>query len=192
MGRRPRGTARTVDSAVSSRLTANELLVGDEMLDLHSDSPHCVVGAGKASARWRSHWKRRSASSRRGKASRRLGQCAGRLRRADAMRPFARGPAGGRQRAAAGRRRRARSEFWRSCRRSAASDVCFCLLSGGGSALLPAPAPGITLDDKIRVTRIIERRRGKHRATQHRPDPAESGEGRRARAGVPRRPFDLA
>lgn len=30
-------------------------------------------------------------------------------------------------------------------------DVCFCLLSGGGSALLPAPAPGITLTDKIHV-----------------------------------------
>ena len=34
-------------------------------------------------------------------------------------------------------------------------DVCFCLLSGGGSALLPAPVPGITLDDKIRVARIL-------------------------------------
>jgi hydroxypyruvate reductase len=34
-------------------------------------------------------------------------------------------------------------------------DLCICLFTGGGSALLPAPAPGISLDDKIRVTRLL-------------------------------------
>jgi glycerate 2-kinase len=34
-------------------------------------------------------------------------------------------------------------------------DTCVCLLSGGGSALLPAPAPGITLEDKQAVTRLL-------------------------------------
>ncbi len=34
-------------------------------------------------------------------------------------------------------------------------DLCLCLLSGGGSALLPAPAEGITLDDKLAVTRHL-------------------------------------
>jgi glycerate 2-kinase len=34
-------------------------------------------------------------------------------------------------------------------------DLCFCLLSGGGSALLPAPAQGISLEDKIRVTQRL-------------------------------------
>jgi len=34
-------------------------------------------------------------------------------------------------------------------------DLCLCLLSGGGSALLPAPAEGITLDDKLAVTRLL-------------------------------------
>jgi len=34
-------------------------------------------------------------------------------------------------------------------------DVCLCLISGGGSALLPAPVEGITLDDKLAVTRIL-------------------------------------
>src|SRR4051812_3030015 len=34
-------------------------------------------------------------------------------------------------------------------------DVIVCLLSGGGSALLPAPAEGITLDDKQAVTRLL-------------------------------------
>ena len=34
-------------------------------------------------------------------------------------------------------------------------DVCLCLLTGGGSALLPAPVPEISRDDKIRVTRLL-------------------------------------
>ena len=35
------------------------------------------------------------------------------------------------------------------------NDLCLCLLSGGGSALLPLPAPGVTLADKIAVTRLL-------------------------------------
>jgi hydroxypyruvate reductase len=34
-------------------------------------------------------------------------------------------------------------------------DVCFCLLTGGGSALLPAPVPEISLEEKVRVTRLL-------------------------------------
>jgi glycerate 2-kinase len=34
-------------------------------------------------------------------------------------------------------------------------DVVLCLLSGGGSALLPAPVPGVSLEDKQRVTRLL-------------------------------------
>ena len=34
-------------------------------------------------------------------------------------------------------------------------DVAVCLISGGGSALLPAPVEGISLDDKQRVTRLL-------------------------------------
>jgi len=34
-------------------------------------------------------------------------------------------------------------------------DVCLGLISGGGSALLPAPIDGVTLDDKQRVTRLL-------------------------------------
>jgi glycerate 2-kinase len=36
-------------------------------------------------------------------------------------------------------------------------DAAVCLLSGGGSALLPAPAEGITLADKLAVTRLLHR-----------------------------------
>ena len=34
-------------------------------------------------------------------------------------------------------------------------DLCLCLLTGGGSALLPAPKPGLTLEDKQTVTRQL-------------------------------------
>jgi hydroxypyruvate reductase len=34
-------------------------------------------------------------------------------------------------------------------------DLCFCLISGGASALLPAPLEGITLADKLAVTRHL-------------------------------------
>ena len=34
-------------------------------------------------------------------------------------------------------------------------DLCLCLISGGGSALLPAPAEGVSLADKQEVTRLL-------------------------------------
>lgn len=37
-------------------------------------------------------------------------------------------------------------------------DFVICLLSGGGSALLPLPQIGISLDDKIAVTRLLSHR----------------------------------
>src|SRR5207237_1259264 len=39
--------------------------------------------------------------------------------------------------------------------KSEPDDVVLCLLSGGGSALLPAPAEGISLADKRQVTRLL-------------------------------------
>lgn len=38
------------------------------------------------------------------------------------------------------------------------SDLCLALISGGGSALLPAPVDGITLEDKRRVTKLLASR----------------------------------
>lgn len=34
-------------------------------------------------------------------------------------------------------------------------DLCIALIAGGGSALLPAPVDGITLEDKLEVTRFL-------------------------------------
>ncbi len=42
-------------------------------------------------------------------------------------------------------------------REAGPQDVAVCLLSGGGSALLPAPAAGITLADKLTVTQLLHR-----------------------------------
>jgi glycerate 2-kinase len=43
-------------------------------------------------------------------------------------------------------------ELVRSC---GPRDLCLCLISGGGSALLPAPVPGVTLEDKIRIAQLV-------------------------------------
>jgi glycerate 2-kinase len=37
----------------------------------------------------------------------------------------------------------------------AENDLCIALISGGGSALLPCPVDGVTLDDKLAVTRLL-------------------------------------
>src|SRR5262249_56579571 len=36
-----------------------------------------------------------------------------------------------------------------------ADDLVLCLISGGGSALTPAPVPGVTLAEKQAVTRLL-------------------------------------
>jgi glycerate 2-kinase len=35
------------------------------------------------------------------------------------------------------------------------SDLCICVLTGGGSALLPAPVPEVSLAEKIELTRLL-------------------------------------
>ena len=49
-------------------------------------------------------------------------------------------------------------EIVRRVRSLGPRDLCFVLISGGGSALLPAPVPEITLDDKLAVIRLLASR----------------------------------
>lgn len=46
-------------------------------------------------------------------------------------------------------------EILRLVRSAGPRDLCIALISGGGSALLVAPKQGITLDDKVAVTRLL-------------------------------------
>lgn len=48
-------------------------------------------------------------------------------------------------------------EMLRLLQSAGPDDVAVCLLSGGGSALLPAPAEGVSLADKLAVTRLLHR-----------------------------------
>jgi hydroxypyruvate reductase/glycerate 2-kinase len=48
-------------------------------------------------------------------------------------------------------------EMLRLLQSAGPADVAVCLLSGGGSALLPAPAEGVSLDDKLAVTKLLHR-----------------------------------
>jgi glycerate 2-kinase len=46
-------------------------------------------------------------------------------------------------------------EMLRLAKSAGSNDVALCLLSGGGSALLPAPAEGVSLADKLAVTKLL-------------------------------------
>jgi len=50
---------------------------------------------------------------------------------------------------------RGAEEMLRLARSAGPDDVALCLLSGGGSALLPVPVEGVTLADKLAVTKLL-------------------------------------
>ena len=50
-------------------------------------------------------------------------------------------------------------EFERRAAALGGDDLALVLISGGASALLPAPAPGVPLEDKLEVTRLLPARR---------------------------------
>jgi hydroxypyruvate reductase len=137
------------------QVDGDQFLVGDEVVDLRSVRRIAVVGAGKASAAM-------AVSLEKALGERVIAEkhVAGWVNvPADCVLPtrcihlHAARPAGvnePRPEGIAGTRR-----IIELVASLTSSDVCLCLLSGGGSALLPAPAPGITLDDKIRVARLL-------------------------------------
>ena len=67
-------------------------------------------------------------------------------------------------------------------------DLLLVLLSGGASALLPAPAEGVTLEDKARTTALLLRAGATIHETERRAQAPVAAQGRRPRArGAPRR-----
>lgn len=49
------------------------------------------------------------------------------------------------------------NEILRLAREATAEDLVICLISGGASALMPCPIDGISLQDKLAVTRMLSR-----------------------------------
>jgi glycerate 2-kinase len=146
-------SARLVRQAV--HVSDHQLHIGDETLDLNAIRSIAVVGAGKASA---------------GMAAGLLAALGPRLIAekhvsgwlnvpSDCVRPLpplvlcAGRPAGSNEPTAEGLR--GTDEILRLVGALASDDVCLCLLSGGASALLPAPIDGISLADKLALTRYL-------------------------------------
>ncbi len=144
---------RLVQDAVQVR--GDDLIVGDQRLPLAGMGRMAVVGCGKAGAGMAAGLE--AALGERLMAEKQLSgwinvpdDCVRTLQRiqlhgarpAGVNEPTAAGAAGARR-------------ILDLVQSLAPADLCLCLISGGGSALLPAPAPGITLDDKLAVTRHL-------------------------------------
>ncbi len=147
------GSERLVREAL--RVEGSTLLIGDQQLRLDAIRRIGVVGAGKAGAGMAA-----AVEEVLGPRLMEEKQLAGWMNvPADCVRPLGRiklhaarppginepTPAG-----AAGSR-----EILRIVESLHPEDLCLCLISGGGSALMPAPLEGITLDDKLAVTRYL-------------------------------------
>lgn len=129
------------------RTEGNSLVAGGRTYDLTSVGKIRVVGMGKASAAMARALEERLGDRIHGGAvvvKYGHGACLKRIRVLEAGHPVP---------DAAGER--GSQEIIRHLTESVPGDLILCLISGGGSALSPAPAPGITLEDKQTVTRLL-------------------------------------
>jgi hydroxypyruvate reductase len=147
------GSERLVRSAL--RVEGRTLLVGDDRLDLDRIGRIAVVGAGKAGAGMAA-----AVEDVLGPRLMDEKQLAGWVNvPEDCVRPLARirlhgsRPPGVNEPTEAGAA--GATEILRLVASLSPSDLCLCLISGGGSALMPAPVEGITLADKLAVTRHL-------------------------------------
>ena len=137
------------------RVAGNLLYLGDEVISLDSVRRIVVVGAGKAGAGMS-----QGLEAALGDAVMAEKQLVGWVNvPEDCVRPLTRihlhaaRPAGVNEPTSAGVAGTRRIlQLVESC---GGNDLCICLLSGGGSALLPAPIEGITLADKQAVTKHL-------------------------------------
>jgi hydroxypyruvate reductase len=132
----------------------NELLIGDQRLRLDSIGRIIVVGAGKAGAGMAAAVEA-ALGPRLMEEKHTVGwvnvpdDCVRPLQR---IRLHAARPAGVNEptpEGVAGAR-----EILRLVESAGPDDLCLCLISGGGSALMPAPA-GVSLEDKLALTRCL-------------------------------------
>lgn len=145
---------RAVAAALPQPLVERELTAGPHAAAVRSAPRVVVVGAGKAGA---------------GMAAGLEAALAEHLDRVDGLVNVPEGtdaplkrvrlhparPAGANEPTAAGVA--GTEEMLRLLAGAGPDDVAVCLLSGGGSALLPAPTAGVTLADKLAVTRLLHR-----------------------------------
>jgi glycerate 2-kinase len=111
-----------------------------------------IVGGGKAGAAMAAGAEA-ALADRLGRVSGLVNVPAGTIRQLKAVRLYAARPDGSNHPTAegvAGAR-----EILALVRSARPDDVCLCLISGGGSALLPAAAEGLTLADKQQVTQLL-------------------------------------
>jgi len=137
------------------RVEGRTLVVADEQLSLDAVGRIVVVGAGKAGAGMAA-----AVEEALGPSLAEEKQLAGWVNvPEDCVRPLGRihlhgaRPAGVNEPTPAGAAGSA--EILRLVESLATGDLCLCLISGGGSALMPAPVDAITLDDKLAVTRHL-------------------------------------
>jgi hydroxypyruvate reductase len=137
------------------RVDGSLLLVGDAEISLQSTRRIAVVGTGKAGAGMAAAVEEllgpRLAESK--KLMGWVNVPADCVRPLKYIRLHAARPAGVNEPTAAGAAGAA--EILQLVQSLTPDDLCLCLLSGGGSALLPAPVEAITLEDKLAVTRHL-------------------------------------
>ena len=134
------------------------LRLGDEFFDLNAIDRIAVVGGGKAAAGMAVALEQALGPKllRAKRVSGLVNVPADCLQPTDAIRLHAGRPAGVNEPTAegvAGVR-----EMLRIVGELGPRDLCICLISGGGSALLPAPIEGFTLEDKAALTREMSAR----------------------------------
>jgi len=142
----PRASLRAMfDAAIASALPARCL---PGRLPLPPKGRTVVVGAGKAAATMAAAVEQHWAGELSGLVVTRYGHAVpcGRIEVVEAAHPVP---------DAAGRA--AAERILRAVQGLTADDLVLCLVSGGGSALLALPAPGLTLEDKQAVNRALLR-----------------------------------
>lgn len=137
------------------RVEGDRLFLGDEEFDLRLIKRIVVVGGGKAGAGMAAGLE--EALGAEILAAKRVGgwlnvpaDC---VRSLQTIHLHAARPAGANEPTAEGAVGAA--EILRLASNAGPDDLCICLISGGASALLPAPVEGVSLADKLAVTRFL-------------------------------------